>query len=1527
PDVKPVKEVAVKESVVDIYEEGKVSVKGVHTDKEIAAAGVLTVSANQASLDNGGDLSKLIKRIGILTGGGPASGHNAVIYAAYIEAKRRSAELVGIFNGFDGLAKDELVAKARPLTYSEVNRSRDYGGTILGADRVNPYSDNNVKSRMPDKIWQNIQILNLDALITLGGDDTNTAGRNLSLAHGNFPVIGGSKTIDNDLALPDNAPTYGYHTWVTYATAQARQIEENARSTHRVIVVESFGRGAGFAPLGVGMSIGAARTLIPEVKVDFEELVEDIRVYYERFGYAMVVVSEGIKVDVLLANNQEMLDLALSKDPIASAYYGAVKQRDEFGHPKLEGAGRIIAAVLSTYLPFKVSEAEKIAYSSRTAQPVFSDMERCMMIGTAAVEQIFSGPHRHLLYFDQGVVKSIALDRKLGGRMVDVKGDQRIQYMHANVARMLREKPNMFDDPVKVEASIDNGGSGIVEPYLNENNIRVIGQELIDKLYALTDKELADKNLQDTVSLINSDGRLSPEQKKEITFLLEGLYQKASSYFSNDKENPLYHHTQVLYNMARIALGELELNEETAYAELRNLLILALLHDIGNSGCVHTKVVSKDIIKAFEKANQEQNLQHKYELLKKAQDLAKEGIAFRLEHMDNAPPRIVLLTEEYVNEGILEETDIHFISRAAVIHDYPTIENTLEEVRKAGIEVMHKRGKFLLPFADPAIGRMVEFLREADRLFMLSVQGVIKDLKSDNKKRIENGEPELGFTPENINTRAQKNIGNHEREYLLYKNSGQDDRKFHRSLYRTQTGYNIFKTAKKRYIDTSYDNGGQDEEELNAEEIIAQAENAANKLREVCLCDQIKSNRNLKITSLMAISGIALVLFSAVGAEFLGPFISSLQLVFISWVVWIFLDFLKDSRKRNKLSKELEALNSRVEQMRAWYGQEENRPQEEPLLKPEYELVPVEGLSFEEFKDKQEKLVIPEIVTSMEEIIIISMSEISKLEKKADKVGLNSDEKHELDMYWRDIARAALILSHFGHEKVEGLVKMVFVTPHSYAKGTALRALANVSPKKAATLAKIWIKEGEAEKEILNTCVEAIFSDKFEQWRKKLEEIDPELEPILELAGIDPQSEIVGQDREDIFRMAELGHIADEVVEVLTKLKDRTALQMIRRLIEATYDRDNIDGANLAISFGSPELIPVLKATLESIDAHFDKLVKKHNYDLDDPDAWSSGRLFEERNAQIALARAIALLGDKDYVTPKLKEWLEFHLKLEERGRDRVNPDYPRPPIYRIAGILIRLGEAEYVVPKLWDFYNVLDGLREYIDGYWDTHVIAELLIIAKDKKAPSLVDKLWKRAVADKSRYAWWTGLLPALKRLSLTSSFLNEKLAQWQDGKTVRHSSDACDVAKTLIRLREEAGIDHFMCNLVEPLTDVSNLRYNLSLRFEAAEALIKALRLDRVVKASLDNGGLPKVNPTATASWKKLKSLSKLMKEKHMKGMFSDDPRRFDKYSVRFGDILLDYSKNLINPEVMNALLGLANETGLSSAIKAMFTGEKI
>jgi len=385
-----------------------------------------------------------IKRIGILTGGGPASGHNALIYAAYVEARRMGAELIGIFNGFDGLVNEELVNKARPLTFEEVDRVKDYGGTIIGADRVNPYSEKNIEKGIPEVVWRNIQKLELDALITAGGDDTNGAGGKLSKEHGNFPLIGVSKTIDNDLALPDNAPTYGYDTWVTYAREQARGIEENARALKRVIVAETFGRNADFDSLGVGMSIGAARTLIPEVEVDFEELVRDVELFYKRFGYAVVIVSEGIKIDLSLGKNREMLDKAFENDKIAEAYFRSAKKYDDFGHPKLEGAGRIVAALLDAHLPYKATETEKITYAARTTPPTFSDFERCILLGAGAVKQLFEGKYGNLLYIDRGTARTIPLEGQLGGRTVDVTGDYSTQYMHANVAILLRDKPDMF---------------------------------------------------------------------------------------------------------------------------------------------------------------------------------------------------------------------------------------------------------------------------------------------------------------------------------------------------------------------------------------------------------------------------------------------------------------------------------------------------------------------------------------------------------------------------------------------------------------------------------------------------------------------------------------------------------------------------------------------------------------------------------------------------------------------------------------------------------------------------------------------------------------------------------------------------------------------------------------------------------------------------------------------------------------------------------------------------------------------------
>ena len=87
------------------------------------------------------------------------------------------------------------------------------------------------------------------------------------------------------------------------------------------------------------------------------------------------------------------------------------------------------------------------------------------------------------------------------------------------------------------------------------------------------------------------------------------------------------------------------------------------------------------------------------------------------------------------------------------------------------------------------------------------------------------------------------------------------------------------------------------------------------------------------------------------------------------------------------------------------------------------------------------------------------------------------------------------------------------------------------------------------------------------------------------------------------------------------------------------------------------------------------------------------------------------------------------------------------------------------------------------------------------------------------------------------------------------------------------------------------------------------------------------LSKINPTETNAWKALESHFQEIKDTHMKDLFAEDPQRFDKFSLRFKDILVDFSKNRITRETLDLLLRLAEETHLPEAIKAMFSGEKI
>ena len=146
--------------------------------------------------------------LAICVGGGPAPGINSVIGAATIRARLAGVPVIGIRDGFKWIMQGDI-DHLTPLTVENVSRIHFRGGSIIGISRTNPTKD--------EKDLENTVIsllrMNVDRLITIGGDDTAYASLRLSQqAQGRIRVAHVPKTIDNDLDLPDNIPTFGFQT-------------------------------------------------------------------------------------------------------------------------------------------------------------------------------------------------------------------------------------------------------------------------------------------------------------------------------------------------------------------------------------------------------------------------------------------------------------------------------------------------------------------------------------------------------------------------------------------------------------------------------------------------------------------------------------------------------------------------------------------------------------------------------------------------------------------------------------------------------------------------------------------------------------------------------------------------------------------------------------------------------------------------------------------------------------------------------------------------------------------------------------------------------------------------------------------------------------------------------------------------------------------------------------------------------------------------------------------------------------------
>lgn len=256
-----------------------------------------------------------IKKIGILTAGGDCPGLNAVVRAVSKNALRHGIEVVGIKNGFDGLVRNEVL----PITADTVSGILTLGGTILGTSNIaNPFSytlppfgSAEEPRDLSSVAMHNFHENQLDALITIGGDGTLHMSQ--QFVEKGMPIVAVPKTIDNDLSATDQ--TFGFDSALSVATEAIDRIHTTAQSHHRVMIIETMGRYAGWIALRSAIAGGGDIVLIPEIPYNDDVIVNYILDRKSKGKtFSIVVAAEGAKNE---AGEQAVTrTVAGSTDPI-----------------------------------------------------------------------------------------------------------------------------------------------------------------------------------------------------------------------------------------------------------------------------------------------------------------------------------------------------------------------------------------------------------------------------------------------------------------------------------------------------------------------------------------------------------------------------------------------------------------------------------------------------------------------------------------------------------------------------------------------------------------------------------------------------------------------------------------------------------------------------------------------------------------------------------------------------------------------------------------------------------------------------------------------------------------------------------------------------------------------------------------------------------------------------------------------------------------------------------------------------------
>ena len=382
-------------------------------------------------------------RIGILVGGGPAPGINGVIYAATMEAFKNNREVIGIYDGFKHLMAGEVVGI--PLWPETVAYIHQEGGSILRTARANPTKTAEAQRKCVTALLD----AGITSLVSIGGDDTAfSASRVARYAQETMGVRLNSvhvpKTIDNDLPLPEDIPTFGFETARALGAQLTMNLKRDAATNQHWFLVMTMGRKAGHLALGIGTSAVATLTLIPEEwagrEIRLQEVVDILATsvlmrMLDHKPYGVAILAEGI-LENLAHEDLESLDHV---------------ERDEHGHIRLAEVNFL--DILKRNLDRDLDRMDVhmrfvkhvLGYELRCAPPCAYDVEYSRTLGEAAIDFLLDGGTNAIITVQNSQIVPIPYDEMIdpetgrtGVRMVDTNS-YRYRSSYKSMARLKPE--------------------------------------------------------------------------------------------------------------------------------------------------------------------------------------------------------------------------------------------------------------------------------------------------------------------------------------------------------------------------------------------------------------------------------------------------------------------------------------------------------------------------------------------------------------------------------------------------------------------------------------------------------------------------------------------------------------------------------------------------------------------------------------------------------------------------------------------------------------------------------------------------------------------------------------------------------------------------------------------------------------------------------------------------------------------------------------------------------------------------------